>query len=109
MTLLEYHLLLALADRPLHGYAIAERVAAESSGTLQPRAGSLYRVIARLVALGLVAESEAEQEVTHPGLARRYYTLTARGRRALADDTQRLKRTAAVAEKRLGLAARGRS
>jgi len=45
--------------------------------------------------------------VAHPGLARRYYTLTARGRRTLADETQRLKRTAAVAEKRLGLA-RGR-
>ena len=71
MSLLEYHLLLALASGPLHGYAIAERVAAESSGVLQPRAGSLYRVIARLVALGLVAESEAEQEVAHPGLARR--------------------------------------
>jgi DNA-binding PadR family transcriptional regulator len=46
--------------------------------------------------------------VTHPGLERRYYALTARGRRALADDSQRLKRIAAVAEKRLGLA-RGRS
>ena len=44
MSLLEYHLLLALASGPLHGYAIAERVAAESSGALQPRAGSLYRV-----------------------------------------------------------------
>jgi DNA-binding PadR family transcriptional regulator len=109
MSLLEYHLLLALASRPLHGYAIAEHVAAESGGALQPRAGSLYRVIARLVALGLVAESEAAQEVAHPGLARRYYMLTARGRRTLADETQRLKRTAAVAEKRLGLAARGRS
>jgi DNA-binding PadR family transcriptional regulator len=100
--------LLALASGALHGYAIAERVAAESGGTLQPRAGSLYRVIARLVGLGLVAESETEPDVAHPGLARRYYTLTAHGRRALADDTRRLKRTAAVAEKRLGLA-RGRS
>lgn len=108
MSLLEYHLLLALASGPLHGYAIAERVAAESSGALQPRAGSLYRVIARLVALRLVAESVAEPQVAHPGLARRYYALTARGRRTLADATQRLKRTAAVAEKRLGLA-RGRS
>jgi len=108
MNPLEYHLLLALADGPLHGYAIAERVAAESGGVLQPRAGSLYRVIARCATLGLVAESDEEEKVAHPGLARRYYTLTARGRRALADDTQRLKRTAAVAEKRLGLA-RGRS
>jgi DNA-binding PadR family transcriptional regulator len=108
MSLLEYHVLLALAGGALHGYAIAERVAAESGGTLQPRAGSLYRVIARLVDSRLVAESEAEPSVAHPGLARRYYTLTSHGRRVLADDTQRLKRTAAVAEKRLGLA-RGRS
>jgi PadR family transcriptional regulator PadR len=105
---LDYHVLLALARGPLHGYAIAERVAAESSGTLEPRAGSLYRVLARLVTLGLLAESEAEPQLTHPGLPRRYYTLTAAGRRGLADETKRLKRTAAVAEKRLGLA-RGRS
>jgi DNA-binding PadR family transcriptional regulator len=108
MSFLEYHLLLALADGPRHGYAIAERIDAESAGALQPRAGSLYRVIARLVSLGFVAESAAEAEVAHPGLARRYYTLTSRGRRTLADETQRLKRTTAVAEKRLGLA-RGRS
>jgi DNA-binding PadR family transcriptional regulator len=108
MSPLEYHLLLALASGPLHGYAIAERIAAESSGALRPRAGSLYRVIARLIASRLVAESEAEAPVAHPGLARRYYTLTAGGWRLLADETRRLKDAAAVAEKRLGLA-RGRS
>jgi len=108
MSLLEYHLLLTLASGPLHGYAIAERIAAESSGALQPRAGSLYRVIARLIASGLLAESDGEAKQAHPGLARRYYTLTGAGRRALADETRRLKHTAAVAEKRLGLA-RGRS
>jgi DNA-binding PadR family transcriptional regulator len=108
MSPLDYHLLLALATSPLHGYAIAERVAAESSGTLRPRAGSLYRVIARLVTEGFLTESDEEPEVAHPGLARRYYALTAGGRRALAEETQRLKQTAAVAEKRLGLA-RGRS
>lgn len=108
MNLLEYHVLLALAGGTLHGYAIAERVAAESGGALQPRAGSLYRVIARLVDSRLVAESEAAADVAHPGLARRYYTLTSHGKRLLADETQRLKRTAAVAERRLGLA-RGRS
>ncbi len=109
MSPLDYHLLLALASGPLHGYAIAERVAAESGGTLHPRAGSLYRVIARLVTLELVAESEGEEKVAHPGLARRYYTLTAHGRHALADETRRLKSATAVAEKRLGLAARSRS
>jgi DNA-binding PadR family transcriptional regulator len=110
MSLLEYHVLLALASGVLHGYAIAERVATESAGALRPRAGSLYRVIARLISAGLVAESdsEAEGDTPHPGLARRYYRLTGAGRRALGEEARRLKQTAAVAEKRLGLA-RGRS
>src|SRR6185503_7648178 len=107
-SLLEYHVLLALVPGALHGYAIAERVAEESSGALRPRAGSLYRVVARLIDARLVAETEADEEVSHPGLARRYYALTAAGRRRLAEDARRLKHTAAVAEKRLGLA-RGRS
>jgi DNA-binding PadR family transcriptional regulator len=108
VSLLEYHVLLALAGGALHGYAVAERVASESGGALLPRAGSLYRVIARLTTSGLVAESEALAEVAHPGLARRYYTLTAAGRHTLAAEARRLKQTAAVAEKRLGLL-RGRS
>ena len=107
-SLLQFHVLLALAGGALHGYAIAERVAAESGGALRPRAGSLYRVIARLISEGLVAESEGEADVPHPGLARRYYTLTAAGRRTLGEEARRLKHAAAAAEKRLGLA-RGRS
>ena len=101
-------MLLALASGALHGYAIAERVAAESGGALRPRAGSLYRVIARLIGAGLVAESEVQTEVPHPGLARRYYALTGAGRRTLGQEAGRLKRAAAEAEERLGLA-RGRT
>ena len=107
-SLLEYHVLLALASGALHGYALAERIADESAGALRPRAGSLYRVIARLIGAGLVVESEPEDEPSHPGLARRYYALSDAGRRTLAGEARRLKQVAAVAEERLGLA-RGRS
>jgi DNA-binding PadR family transcriptional regulator len=107
-SLLEYHVLLALAGGALHGYAVAERVAEESAGALRPRAGSLYRLIARLIGAGLITESEAAAAEPHPGLARRYYALTAAGRRTLAEEARRLKQAAAMAEKRLGLA-RGRS
>lgn len=104
MSILEYHVLLALANGPLYGYAIKDAVAVESDGTLSPRAGSLYRVLARLMTARLVAEVEPGAESpSHPGLARRYYALTPAGRRALAAEAHRLKRTAAVAEKRLGL------
>lgn len=105
MSNLEYHVLLALASCPLYGYAIKDAVAIESAGTLTPRAGSLYRVIARLMTARLVTEVEAPAEPSpHPGLARKYYALTDAGRRMLAAEARRLKGAAAVAEKRLGLA-----
>jgi len=102
MNGLEYHVLLALAGGPLHGYAVKQRVEAESDGSFAPQPGSLYRVLARLMSAGLVAESEPDEpETPHPGLARRYYGLTAAGRRALAAEARRLKGAAALAEKRL--------
>ena len=109
MSTLEYHLLLSLAGAPLYGYAIRDAVEQESTGTLTPRAGSLYRVIARLITSGLVSEARPDDDAPpHPGLARRYYRLTASGRRALAAEARRLKAAATLAEKRLDVA-RGRS
>ena len=59
-------------------------------------------VIARLIARGLVRETTAKSAAAHPGLARRYYALTAAGRSALAAEANRLKGAAALAEERLG-------
>jgi len=102
MNTLEYHVLLALAGGPLHGYAVKQRVQDESAGSLTPQPGSLYRVIARLITSGLVAETDPKgPEPPHPGLSRRYYALTGAGRRALAAEAGRLKGAAALAEKRL--------
>jgi DNA-binding PadR family transcriptional regulator len=105
MNTLEYHVLLALANGPLYGYAIKDAIARESGGVLEPRAGTLYRVIARLMTGGLVAEAEAgEAAVRHPGLARKYYGLTGSGRAALAAEARRLLGAASLAEERLGSA-----
>jgi PadR family transcriptional regulator, regulatory protein PadR len=105
MSPLEYHVLLAMAEGPLYGYAINDAVEAESDGTLTPRAGSLYRVLARLMTRGLLREAQPRgAREPHPGLARRYYALTPEGRRVLAAEAFRLKHAAALAEKRLGTA-----
>jgi DNA-binding PadR family transcriptional regulator len=105
MNSLDYHVLLALSGGALYGYAIKEAVAADSLGTHTPRAGTLYRVIARLITLGWVRETRPEGAVDpHPGLARRYYGLTAAGRHALGSEARRLKSAAALAERRLGAA-----
>ncbi len=103
MSRLEYHVLLAMAQGPVYGYAIKELVEQESDGTLTPRAGSLYRILARLITWELAEETEpAEAAPPHPGRARKYYALTKEGRGALATETRRLKGAAALAEERLG-------
>ena len=105
LSSLEYHVLLALADGPLYGYALRQAVTAESHGSVTPRAGSLYRVLARLMTWGLVVEAQPGAAAEpHPGLQRKYYALTPAGSRAVMAEARRLRRAADLADKRLGLA-----
>jgi PadR family transcriptional regulator PadR len=103
ISVLEYHVLLSMAKARQYGYAIKEAVERESDGTLSPPAGSLYRVIARLITRGWVVEVEPDEALApHPGLARRYYGLTEEGREILAEEARRLRQVADLARKRLG-------
>jgi DNA-binding PadR family transcriptional regulator len=98
---LEYHVLLSMAAGPRYGYAIKEAIEAESGGSLRPPAGSLYRVVARLVTRGWIVETVPADTTPHPGLARRYYELTPEGRGALAAEALRLREVADLAARRL--------
>lgn len=100
---LEYHVLLALASDTLYGYAITEAIADESRGAVRPRAGTLYRVLARLVASGLIEERNGDASETHPGRARRWYGLTPTGRQALTEESSRISEVAELARRRLGI------
>jgi len=109
MSTLEYHVLLAMASGPLYGYGLKTAVEVESAHTLTPPAGSLYRVLARLMTWGLVEEVEPDREAPpHPGRARKYYGLTGEGGRALADEAARLKGAVVMAQERLRAAGAGR-
>ena len=104
LSSLEYHVLLAMARGPLYGYAIKDAVESDSAGTLTPRAGTLYRVIARLITRGVVTEAEPEGENSpHPGRARKYYGLTDDGRRALVGEARRQRGAADLVDERLGV------
>lgn len=107
LSTLEFHVLLALAGTPLYGYALKDAVLLESGGTLTPRAGSLYRVVARLMGSGLVKTAVPVDPEPHPGLERKYYALTREGRRVLAITAAQFKRAAAMAERRLDTARGG--
>jgi len=102
LSTLDYHVLTAMAEGPRYGYDIRNAVEEESGGTLTPRAGSLYRVLARLMSAGLVGEvATPAGEDPHPGRTRKYYGLTDGGRVALAGEARRLREAAALAEERL--------
>ncbi len=91
LSALDFHVLLVLTEGELYGYAIMKAVAAQSGGALSPEIGTLYRVVARLLAGGLVSEVEgpAGPEI-HRGRPRRYYQITPRGRDLARREAARL-------------------
>lgn len=87
LTELELHVLLAVADGAAHGYAIGKDIEERSGGRLDPTTGALYQVLKRLAAEGLIRQVD----VRDSGDARRkYFALSAAGRRAVAAEIRRL-------------------
>ncbi|MGH3295587.1 MAG: PadR family transcriptional regulator [Trebonia sp.] len=95
-----FFVLTALAGGPRHGYGIVREVTELSQGRVKPKIGSLYGVLDRLAADGLI---EPDREEAHDGRLRRYYRLTGDGRHALAEEADLRAATARVARARLGL------
>jgi DNA-binding PadR family transcriptional regulator len=85
-----YLILLALLDDDAHGYRIRAEVIERSGGTVALDPGSLYRLIARLVADGLIAEAPARPAGDGEDERRRYYRITATGRRTADAETERM-------------------
>jgi DNA-binding PadR family transcriptional regulator len=93
----DFQLLLALNGEPLHGYAIMKEVERASGGRVRIEAGSLYRVIARLLGSRLIEEAEKADDRPRPGQPRRSYALTELGRAVARAEARRLRDTLALA------------
>src|SRR5918992_506220 len=76
-----FHILLALADGPLHGYAIMQSVEASSGMAMGP--GTIYGTLERLEGSGFVKELPAARRDR-----RRTFTLQPAGRAALQDEAR---------------------
>lgn len=92
-----FHILLALSDGPAHGYAVMQEVERETGGAIRLGPGTLYGAIRRLRGAGLIEEV---RERPGADAGRRSYRLTARGRRALVREAERLARLVAAARVR---------
>src|SRR5437588_7264489 len=84
-----FNVLLALAGEDLHGYAILKDVAEQTAGEVQLSTGTLYGIIKRLLAEGLVAEVRS-RPLEGDDQRRRYYRLTEDGRGVAVAEAQRM-------------------
>lgn len=96
LTPLSNAILLALADCDLHGYALVQEIARQTSGALEPGTGTLYAALRRLQSEGLIADSDA-LPAPDEDQRRKYYRLTEAGRDVLRAELRRLARVLEVA------------
>jgi len=85
-----FHILLALADGELHGYAIMQDVAQRSDGAVRLGPGTLYGALKRLLAARLVEESGERAAPERDDERRRYYRLTSLGVAVARAEARRL-------------------
>jgi len=100
MTAAVLHILLSLAGDDRHGLGIAADVKAFTNGRLSLGPGTLYGTIKRLLEAGLI-EDLGSPSGDEDDPRRRYYRITARGRRALEAETEGLASVLGVARRRL--------
>ena len=99
LTPLTYQILLALADRDRHGYGIIKEIEGRAGRSSTPSTGALYLALQRMEVDGLVAEAPERPDSVDDDARRRYYRITARGRKLAREESVR--RAAATSAKKL--------
>jgi DNA-binding PadR family transcriptional regulator len=104
-----FHILLALADGEKHGYAIMKDVEDQTSGQIKMGPGTLYGSIKRMLAGGLIEETDERPDPALDDERRRYYRLTIQGQVVVAAESRRLALAVKVArQKKVLTSAEGR-
>ena len=83
-----FHILIALADQPLHGYGIMLDIAERSGGRVKLSPGTLYGSIKQMLEDGWIEEVAARPPADDE--RRRYYRLTRPGREAARQEMARM-------------------
>ena len=102
-----FHILLALAGERRHGYAIMKHVASSTNAEVQLNPGTLYTTIRRLLDDGSIRETAAPAGADSSDERRRYYEITAIGRKAARAEVERLRQLVQHASARLADSKRG--
>jgi DNA-binding PadR family transcriptional regulator len=103
----DFHVLLCLLASPRHAYGLARAVEDQPDGGVRLEIGSLYRMLARLTAAGLIEAFDPPAGAEGHEARRRYYRITAFGRRVAAAEAARLEDMLRRARRQKLLPARG--
>src|ERR1700693_6343870 len=85
-----FHIMLSLAGGEQHGYGIMQDVLNRTTGKVRLWPATLYGSIKRLIEADLIDESDERPAPEFDDARRRYYRLTALGRRVLDAECERL-------------------
>jgi DNA-binding PadR family transcriptional regulator len=85
-----FHIMLSLAGEEQHGYGIMQEVLNRTTGKVRLWPATLYGSIKRLIEADLIEESDERPAPELDDARRRYYRLTALGRRVLDAECDRL-------------------
>jgi DNA-binding PadR family transcriptional regulator len=85
-----FQILLSLTDEDLHGYGIMRQVAQQTGGRMRLGPGTLYSSIQSLLEEKLIAEVDLREDAKLGQERRRYYRLTAAGRKLARSEAERL-------------------
>lgn len=85
-----FQILLALADKDLHGLGIMKEVLAQTGGEMRLWPATLYGSLKKMCQADLIAEREGPDIAGLEEDRRRFYGITDRGRRLLAEEVGKL-------------------
>ena len=90
-------ILLSLADKPRHGYALMKDIETLSAGRVRMTTGTLYGALRRLLEDGSIERFEQEDTSRE----KQAYCLTPAGRKQMAAELERMKQLTRAAAARL--------
>jgi DNA-binding PadR family transcriptional regulator len=102
----DLHVLLALLDGPRHAYGLSQAVD-DVDGDVRLEIGSLYRILSRLTRQGVIENLDPPAGAEGHEGRRRYYRITAFGRRVAAAEAERLASVIRLARRHKLLPSRG--
>ncbi|MBZ5580125.1 MAG: PadR family transcriptional regulator [Acidobacteriia bacterium] len=98
-----FHILLSLGEGERHGYALKREISLRTGGRLKIGPGVLYGSINKMLELGLIEESDDRPDPHLDDERRRYYRITAYGRKVAQSEAARMRDLVKLAAVRFGV------